>query len=126
LRTSWQNGILHRGPFCGFTALPYVPRPIMNDDQLSLLSKTIAAHAREVAGKEWKDEHRPVLISILTHAGLGNLDEGMLTLQDKEVPIKVIVTALHEQFLQARTKALMEALANKVVESAMRAIPDEP
>jgi hypothetical protein len=50
----------------------------MNDDQLSLLSKTIAAHAREVAGKEWKDEHRPVLISILTHAGLGNLDEGML------------------------------------------------
>ena len=47
-------------------------------------------------------------------------------LQDKEVPIKVIVTALHEQFLQARTKALMEALANKVVESAMRALPDEP
>ena len=65
----------------------------MNDDQLSLLSKTIATHAREVAGKEWKDEHRPVLISILTHAGLGNLDEGMLTLQDKEVPIKSIVTA---------------------------------
>ena len=32
----------------------------MNDDQLSLLSKTIASHAREVAGKEWKDEHRPV------------------------------------------------------------------
>jgi hypothetical protein len=63
----------------------------MNDDQLSLLSKTIATHAREVAGKEWKDEHRPVLISILTHAGLGNLDEGMLTLQDKEVPIKVIL-----------------------------------
>jgi hypothetical protein len=97
----------------------------MNDDQLSLLSKTIAAHAREVAGKEWKDEHRPVLLSILAHAGLGNLDEGMLTLQDKEVPIKSIVTALHEQFLQARTKALMEALANKVIESAMRAIPDE-
>jgi hypothetical protein len=97
----------------------------MNDDQLSLLSTTIAAHAREVAGKEWKDEHRPVLIAILTHAGLGNLDEGMLTLQDKEVPIKVIVTALHEQFLQARTKVLMEALANKVIESAMRAIPDE-
>ena len=44
-----------------------------------------------MAGKEWKDEHRPVLISILTHARLGNLDEGMLMLQDKEVPIKVIV-----------------------------------
>jgi hypothetical protein len=98
------KGILHPGPFRGFTTLPCIPRPIMNDDQLSLLSKTIAAHAREVAGKEWKDEHRPVLISILAHAGLGNLDEGMLTLQDKEVPIKVIVTALHEQFLQARTK----------------------
>ena len=70
-----------------------------------------------MAGKEWKDEHRPVLISILTHAGLGNLDEGMLTLQDKEVPIKVILTALHEQFLQARTKVLMEALANKVIET---------
>ena len=97
----------------------------MNNDQLSLLSKTIATHAREVAGREWTDEHRPVLISILTHAGLGNLDEGMLTLQDKEVPIKVIVNALHEQFLQARTKVLMEALANKVIESAMRTIPDE-
>jgi hypothetical protein len=97
----------------------------MNDDQLSLLSKTIATHAREVAGKEWKDEHRPVLLSILAHAGLGNLDEGMLTLQDKEVPIKSIVTALHEQFLQARTKVLMEALAKKVIENAMQTIPDE-
>ena len=97
----------------------------MNDDQLSLLSKTIAAHAREVAGKEWKDEHRPVLISILTHAGLGNLDEGMLTLQDKEVPIKVIVTALHEQFLQARTKVLTQALADKVVQTAMRTVGEE-
>ena len=97
----------------------------MNDDQLSLLSKTIATHAREVAGKEWKDEHRPVLIAILAHAGLGNLDEGMLTLQDKEVPIKSIVTALHEQFLQARTKVLMEALAKKVIENAMQTIPDE-
>jgi hypothetical protein len=71
------------------------------EDQLSLLSRTIATHAREVAGKEWKDEHRPVLLSILAHAGLGNLDEEMLTLQDKEVPIKSIVTALHEQFLAA-------------------------
>ena len=95
---------------------------LMNDDQLSLLSKTIATHAREVAGKEWKDEHRPVLISILTRAGLGNLDEGMLMLQDKEVPIKVIVTALHEQFLQARlpTGANGGLGTNKVIESAMR------
>jgi hypothetical protein len=98
----------------------------MNDEQLSLLSKTIAAHAREVAGKEWKDEHRPVQISILTHAGLGHLDEGMLTLQDKEVPIKVIVTALHEQFLQARTKALMEALANKWLKARCGQYPTNP
>ena len=97
----------------------------MNDDQLSLLSRTIATHAREVAGREWKDEHRPVLLSILTHAGLGNLDQGMLTLQDKEVPIKTVVNALHEQFLAARTKVLMEALAKKVIESAMQTIPDE-
>ena len=97
----------------------------MNDEQLSLLSKTIAAHAREVAGKEWKDEHRPVLLSILAHAGLGNLDEGMLTLQDKEVPIKSIVTALHEQFLAARTKALTQALADKVVQTAMRTVGEE-
>jgi hypothetical protein len=97
----------------------------MNDDQLSLLSKTIAAHAREVAGKEWNDEHRPVLLSILAHAGLGNLDEGMLTLQDKEVPIKSIVTALHEEFLAARTKALTQALADKVVQTAMRTVGEE-
>ena len=94
----------------------------MNDDQLSLLSKTIATHAREVAGKEWKDEHRPVLLSILAHAGLGNLDEGLLTLQDKEVPIKSIVTALHEQFLQTRTT---QALAYKVAQPAMRTVGDE-
>jgi hypothetical protein len=78
-----------------------------------------------VAGKEWKDEHRPVLISILAHAGLGNLDEGMLTLQDKEVPIKVIVTALHDQFLAARTKVLAQALADKVVQTAMRTVGEE-
>ena len=97
----------------------------MNDDQLSLLSKTIATHAREVAGREWTDEHRPVLVAVLTAAGLGDLDGAMLTLQDKEVPIKAIVNALHEQFLQARTKVLMEALAKKVIESAMRELPDE-
>ena len=97
----------------------------MNDDQLSLLSKTIATHAREVAGKEWKDEHRPVLLSILAHAGLRNLDEGLLTLQDKEVPIKSIVTALHEQFLAARTKALTQALADRVVQTAMRTVGEE-
>jgi hypothetical protein len=97
----------------------------MNDDQLSLLSRTIAAHAREAAGQEWTDEHRPVLLAILARAGLGNLDQGMLALQGKEVPIKTIVNALHEQFLQVRTKALMEGLANKVVKTAMRTVEEE-
>jgi hypothetical protein len=63
----------------------------MNDDQLSLLSKTIATRAREVAGKEWKDEHRPVLLSILAPPAC-DLDEGMLTLQDKEVPISHVTS----------------------------------
>ena len=97
----------------------------MNETQLELLSKTIATHAREVAGREWTEEHRPVLVAILTAAGLGDLDGAMLTLQGKDVPIKAIVNALHDQFLAARTKALMEALANKVIESAMQTIPDE-
>jgi hypothetical protein len=55
----------------------------MNDDQLSLLSKTIAAHAREAAGREWHDEHRPVLLAILARAGLGKFDDDMLELQGK-------------------------------------------
>jgi hypothetical protein len=97
----------------------------MNEDELSLLSKTIATHAREVAGKEWQDEHRPVLLSILTQAKLGNLEEGMLSVGDKDIPIKVIVAALHEQFLEVRTKALMQALANQVVATAMGKVTAE-
>jgi hypothetical protein len=94
----------------------------MNDDQLSLLSKTIAAHAREVAGHEWLDEHRPVLLAILARAGLYRLDDDMLGLQGKDIPIKTVVSAIHEQFLDVRTKELTQALANKVVETAMRTV----
>jgi excisionase family DNA binding protein len=85
----------------------------MHDDQLSLLSKPIAVHAREAAGREWQDEHRPVLLAILAHAGLGKLDDDILALRGKEIPIKAIVNAIHEQFLDVRTKELMQALANK-------------
>ena len=97
----------------------------MNDDQLSLLSKTIAVHAREAAGREWQDEHRPVLITILARAGLGKIDEDMLALRGKDIPIKAIVNAIHERFLDVRTKELMQALANKVVETAMRTVAEE-
>ena len=34
----------------------------------------------------------------------------MLTLQDKDVPIKAVLVALRDQFLAARTKALTQAL----------------
>jgi hypothetical protein len=97
----------------------------MNDDQLELLSRTIATHAREVAGREWTEEHRPVLVAVLTAAGLGDLDGAMLTLQGKDVPIKAVLAALRDQFLAARTKALTQALADKVVETAMRTVGEE-
>ena len=48
---------------------------------------------------------------------LGNLDDGMLTVQGKDIPIKAIVEALHEQFLRARAKALAQALAEKVIQT---------
>jgi hypothetical protein len=95
------------------------------DDQLSLLSKTIAAHARESANREWLNEHKPHLLLMLERAGAGDLDEGMLTLHGKEIPIKAVVNALHDQFLAARTKALMQSIADQVVATAMRTITDE-
>jgi hypothetical protein len=95
------------------------------DDQLSLLSQTITKHAREVAAKEWLDEHKPVLLAILARADLGNLDQAVLAVNGQPIPIKAIVSALHEQFLAARTKALTKALAEKVVKNAMRQIEDE-
>jgi hypothetical protein len=97
-----------------------------SEDQLSLLSRTIAAHAREVAAKEWQDEHKPILVAILQQANLGDLDNAMLTLQGKEVPIKVVLAALRDQFLAARIKALTQALADKVVATAMRTVGEEP
>jgi hypothetical protein len=97
----------------------------MNDDQLSLLSKTIASHAREMAGKEWHNEHKPILLQILVSAGLDNLDEAMLSLHDRDVPIKVVVNAIHEQFLKTRTKILTQAAAQKIVQDAMRTAINE-
>jgi hypothetical protein len=66
-----------------------------------------------------------VLLAILARAGLRELDDDMLALQGKDIPIKKIVSAIHERFLDVRTKELTQALANKVVETAMRTVAEE-
>jgi hypothetical protein len=76
----------------------------MNTD-LDILSATIQAHARELAGQEWEKEHRPLLMQILENSGLatqtqtGSKPEGTLSLSNREVPTEAIVKALQEQFL---------------------------
>lgn len=68
----------------------------MNGD-LDILSATIRAHARELAGQEWATEHRPLLMQILENAGLatktqtGSRPEGTLSLSNREVPTEAIV-----------------------------------
>jgi hypothetical protein len=103
----------------------------MNGD-LDILSATIRAHARELAGQELETEHRPLLMQILENAGLATKThtgskrpEGTLNLSDREVPTEAIVKALQEQFLLKRVGALTQKLTEQVVKDAARKIADE-
>lgn len=95
------------------------------DDDLTILNQTILAHARELAGKEWLDIHKPSLIEFLTHAGLTeDLETAMLSVTFGEVPVKAILRAMQQQFMDARTTVLAREIANEVVNQAKKSAFD--
>jgi hypothetical protein len=98
---------------------------------LEILSATIQAHARELATKEWEQEHKGLLMQILENAGLaicGPRDarpQGTLTLDEREVPTEVVVKAIRDRFIETRTKTLIQKLTAKIVQDAGRKVLDE-
>jgi hypothetical protein len=101
------------------------------ETDLEILAGTIAAHARELAGQEWEREHRPILMQIIKNSGLaderpnGLVPVGTLSLGDREVPIEAIIKALHEHFLERRTRELLRKLTDQVVRAAAKKVEEE-
>ena len=88
------------------------------EDQLSILSQTIQAHARKVAHEEWNQEHLPALKATFDAAGLTDT----LRLQEREVPIEAVYRAIRDAFLEGRGKALQEGLCRQLVSEAFKKI----
>ena len=62
-----------------------------------------------------------MLLAILAGVGLGKLDNGMLELRGKDILIKTVDSAIHEQFLDVRTKELSRRWPTKL--SKLRCAP---
>jgi hypothetical protein len=93
------------------------------NDNLELLSATIAEHARKVAGDEWAKEHYPILRQILSNSGIGERET--LSVGDREIPVETIVRSLRERFLATRSCALTKKLTDEVVSAAFKKVTDE-
>jgi hypothetical protein len=100
---------------------------------LEILSAMIQAHARELAAKEWEQEHKQLLMQIFENAVLatsksivpGARPEGTLSLDGREVPTEVIVKAIRKRFIEVRTKTLIQKLTVRIVADAGRKVLDE-
>jgi len=69
---------------------------------LSILTQTIATHARKLAHEEWDQEYRSVLSQLVENAGLSDT----LSVDGREIPIESIIKAIREAFLASRAKIL--------------------
>ena len=91
-------------------------------DQLSILSQTIAEHARKEAQAEWVTEYDPLWNQIVRNSGLV---ASTLELDGRAFPIEVITKALREQFLRYRTAQLLPKLTHAIVETAFKKVINE-
>ena len=46
------------------------------EESLAVLSRTIAAHAKQLADEEWRNEHAQILSEILGNSGPGTRPSG--------------------------------------------------
>jgi hypothetical protein len=88
-------------------------------DHLSILSQTIADHARKTAHQEWNAEHACLWGQIVSNAGLTG---STLEVDGRSIPIEVITKALREQFLKHRMAQLLPQLTHSIVETAFKKI----
>jgi translation elongation factor EF-G len=90
-------------------------------ENLSLLSTTIATHARKIAHEEWEKEHGSFLSQILKNAGATDT----LSVDGREIPVESIKKAIRDAFLQSRSKELAAKLTDQVIQSAFKKVLDE-
>jgi histone H3/H4 len=93
-------------------------------DQLTILSKTIADHARKLAYEEWQNEHQSFWQQILSNAGLGTAG-ATLEVDGRTIPIESISKALREEFLKTRVAQLVPKVTQSVIETAFKKVIDE-
>jgi hypothetical protein len=94
-----------------------------HDDQLGILTKTIADHVHQLAHEEWDREYGPMLASIVKAAGLTSKD--MLDIDGRAIPSERIWGSLREAFIKTRTRALIAKLTEQVVWTAFKTVLQE-
>lgn len=90
-------------------------------NHLSILSETIAAHARKLADQEWNNEYRTILSQIFKNANLSDT----VSIDGREVPVESIVKAIREAFIRGRAKELTAKLTDQIIQSAFKTVLDE-
>lgn len=83
-------------------------------DRLSILSQTIAAHARKIANEDWRNEHAEALNQIFRNPGISD----MLRIDEREIPVESVIRPIRDVFLENRTRSLIEGLSNQIVAEA--------
>jgi hypothetical protein len=89
-------------------------------DHLSILTETIATHARKLAHEEWDKEYRSVLSQLLKNAGLSDT----LAVDGREIPVESITKAIREAFLASRAKELTAKLTDQIIQAAFKKVLD--
>ena len=91
------------------------------EESLAVLSQTIAAHAKQLADDEWRNEHAQILSEILANSGITDT----LSIDGREIPIESVTKAIRESFLAHRSKQLIQKLTDKVVTAAFKKVTEE-
>jgi hypothetical protein len=91
------------------------------EKSLAVLSQTIAAHAKQLADDEWRNENAKILSEILGNFGITNT----LSIDGREVPIESVTQAIRESFLAHRSKQFVQKLTDQVVNAASKEVTEE-
>jgi hypothetical protein len=75
-------------------------------DHLSILSETIATHARKFAYEEWENKHREILLELFRNGQATDT----LNVDGREIPVEAIAKAIREQYLAWRSEQLAQKL----------------
>jgi hypothetical protein len=91
------------------------------EESLGVLSRTIAAHAKQLADDEWRNEHAQILSDILGNSGITDT----LSIDGREIPIESVIKAIRESFLAHRSKQLVQKLTDQVVTAAFKKVTEK-